>query len=201
MKPGTFGKSPAARRLAAIINELSDPKERGKATRRVTSTLHTFARGLKFIEAIPDVRVKKTLLTLWGDKFRAGILNSKSAFLQASPMIRSHTACVMAGMVSAIRETLDQPPKGSKATTDYETICFIVNGQAIALTIQTDAPLRESRDRALTLTQNTGRRPEDWDIRNSEGVLLSPDSTLAELPDSRESLFLVLKVGVGGGQP
>ena len=55
--------------------------------------------------------------------------------------------------------------------------------------------------RALEQTGNAGQPPDNWELRDAAGALLSLDQKIADFsfpPDVR--LFLNLKAGVGGAE-
>jgi hypothetical protein len=80
------------------------------------------------------------------------------------------------------------------------TLVFIINGQDFRVEADVKARLIIAVERALLESGNTGRRdPREWEVRNSSGVLLEVDRTLAELDlKNGARLFLSLKVGAGG---
>ena len=78
-------------------------------------------------------------------------------------------------------------------------IVFIINGQDYSIESNVNAPLMAAVQRALTESDNTGRPPEEWEVRDASGVLLEKNRTpkdLGLLEGVR--LFLSLRVGAGG---
>jgi hypothetical protein len=81
------------------------------------------------------------------------------------------------------------------------SLVFIINGEDVWVKTNFHAPLHAARAKALAESHNTGRPPEEWEIRSEAGVLLDPATTpeALQLKDSTR-LFLTLKVGAGGGR-
>jgi len=78
---------------------------------------------------------------------------------------------------------------------------FIINGEDAWVKTNPHAPLRAARAKALEESGNTGRPPDEWEIRNEAGVLLDPDATPESLDLKQNTrLFLTLKVGAGGSR-
>ena len=78
-------------------------------------------------------------------------------------------------------------------------IIFIINGQDYSIESNVNAPLMAAVQLALTESDNTGRPPEEWEVRDASGVLLEKNRTpkdLGLLEGVR--LFLSLRVGAGG---
>jgi hypothetical protein len=69
------------------------------------------------------------------------------------------------------------------------------------VTISTDADnaLSVPRAEALQVSHNTGRPPEEWEIRNEQGIMLDPGRSAASYQlGNGAHLFLTLQVGWGG---
>ena len=78
-------------------------------------------------------------------------------------------------------------------------IIFIVNGVDVPVEVNLNAPIKTGRNKALALSNNTGRPPEEWEIHNDAGQPLDPEAKAGELGlKERDRLFLNLKVGAGG---
>lgn len=78
-------------------------------------------------------------------------------------------------------------------------IVFVVNGQDVPVETNVNAPLRVAIHRALELSGNTGRDPDEWETRNVSGVLLEPTRKVEELGlVDGTRLFVNLRVGAGG---
>ena len=78
-------------------------------------------------------------------------------------------------------------------------LVFIINGQDYPIEANVHAPLIEAVQRALAESNNTGRPPDEWEVRNASGVLLETNRTLKDLGlDDGARLFLSLRVGAGG---
>lgn len=79
------------------------------------------------------------------------------------------------------------------------TIVFVVNGEDVTVTANSHEPLGAARNKALAVSKNTGRPPEEWEIRNAEGTPLDPGQKIMLFGfGPRVRLFLTLKVGAGG---
>jgi hypothetical protein len=80
------------------------------------------------------------------------------------------------------------------------TLIFIINGEHFRVETNIEARLIIAVERALLLSGNTGRRdPREWEVRDSNGVLLEVDPTIKDLGlKDGARLFLSLRVGAGG---
>jgi len=54
-------------------------------------------------------------------------------------------------------------------------VVFIIGGDDTLVRVSTDESLRAAKERALIDTRNTGRPPDEWEVRDSGGVLLDQD--------------------------
>lgn len=78
-------------------------------------------------------------------------------------------------------------------------LTFIINGQDFVIEANIHAPLKAAVQHALAESGNTGRDPDEWEVRDVSGVLLEKDRTLKDLGlHSGARLFLSLQVGAGG---
>jgi hypothetical protein len=78
-------------------------------------------------------------------------------------------------------------------------IIFIINGQDFSVETNINAPLISAVERALQESGNTGRPASEWELRDSNGVLLEQHRTPKELGlKNGARLFLSLRVGAGG---
>lgn len=79
------------------------------------------------------------------------------------------------------------------------SLVFIINGQDFPIEVNARAPLISAVQRALGETGNTGRPPEEWEVRDAGGVLLEKHRTPGDLGlRDGARLFLSLRVGAGG---
>jgi hypothetical protein len=79
------------------------------------------------------------------------------------------------------------------------SIEVVVNGQATTVEANRNAPLHTIIPKALEQTGNAGQPPENWELRDAGGGLLSPDQKIESFNfPSDVKLFLNLKAGVGG---
>jgi len=78
-------------------------------------------------------------------------------------------------------------------------LTIVVNGTPAQVEANVNAPLRTVIARALAQTQNTGRPPEDWELRDAQGILLDITKKVGEFnfPEGT-TLFLNLTAGVAG---
>lgn len=78
-------------------------------------------------------------------------------------------------------------------------IIFIINGENFPVDVRDDATLGLAVERALKESGNTGRPPDEWEVRDSNGVLLEMGRTIERLGlKNGARLFLSLRVGAGG---
>ena len=86
-------------------------------------------------------------------------------------------------------------PQGSQQIQ----LIFIINGANFSLDTNVNAPLKEAVARALAESGNTGRPPSEWQVRDTNGVLLEIDRKIADFNFANGTrLFLNLAVGAGG---
>jgi len=78
-------------------------------------------------------------------------------------------------------------------------LIFIINGEGVPVSCNTDDYIGTARNLALSESHNTGRPPNEWEIRNEKGYLLDPELTIDDHGlKNGDKLFLTLQVGVGG---
>lgn len=78
-------------------------------------------------------------------------------------------------------------------------LIFIINGQDYPIEVNINAVLMEAVKRALAESNNTGREPEEWEVRDASGVLLETNRTPKDLGlHEGTRLFLSLRIGAGG---
>jgi hypothetical protein len=86
----------------------------------------------------------------------------------------------------------------AKESTFIDLI-FVVNGEDTPVRFNVKEPLHAARNKALADSGNTGRPPNEWEVRNEAGVLLEANAKLESLGlQSGTRLFLSLGVGGGG---
>jgi hypothetical protein len=96
--------------------------------------------------------------------------------------------------VITARKEFEVPAKGQKIV-----LIFIINGVDYRIEANVEAPLAVAVERALAESRNTGRPLDEWEVRNSSGVLLEKDRTIEDLGlKDGARLFLTLRVGAGG---
>lgn len=78
-------------------------------------------------------------------------------------------------------------------------LTFIINGANFSLETNVNAPLKEAVARALAESGNTGRPASEWQVRDTNGVLLEIDRKIEDFHFVNGTrLFLTLAVGAGG---
>lgn len=78
-------------------------------------------------------------------------------------------------------------------------LIFIINGANFNVETNVNAPLSEAVGRALSGSGNTGRPVSEWQVRDSNGMLLQTDLKIEDFRfSSGTRLFLSLAVGAGG---
>jgi hypothetical protein len=96
----------------------------------------------------------------------------------------------------------DQPSTDPEPAEDEVLLVFIINGQDVPVRMDPDAMVETVKAKALTDSGNTGRPPEDWELRDINGVRIEKVKdgyTLGEMNWVEGTrLFLSLKVGAGG---
>ena len=76
---------------------------------------------------------------------------------------------------------------------------IVVNGTPVEVEQNANSSLKTVIEKALKETGNIGQPPENWELRDEQGVLLDPDRKIASYGFAgRVTLFLSLKAGVGG---
>jgi len=82
------------------------------------------------------------------------------------------------------------------------TLVFIINGEDVSVDTSVNAALISAVERALSKSGNTGRRdPQEWELRDSSGVLLDSRRSVKELGlVNGARLFLSLRVAAGGAE-
>ena len=79
------------------------------------------------------------------------------------------------------------------------SLIFIINGEPLPVETNANAPLRAAVAKALSESGNTGRPPDEWEVRDSGGVLLDKNRSIDDLElKNGARLFLSLRVGAGG---
>jgi hypothetical protein len=83
--------------------------------------------------------------------------------------------------------------------TNFIELIFVVNGEDVPLRLNVKEPLEAARNKALADSGNTGRPPDEWEVRTEAGLLLEPKTKLESLSlQAGTRLFLSLAVGGGG---
>ena len=78
-------------------------------------------------------------------------------------------------------------------------IVFVVNGENVPVDANVHEALRVAVQHALTASQNTGRPPDEWEVRDAKGALLDVNRKIEEFKfSSGVRLFISLRVGAGG---
>lgn len=81
------------------------------------------------------------------------------------------------------------------------TLVFIINGQNTPVGANVEVPLAVAVQHALKESGNAARGAEEWEVRDSTGVLLDQSRKIKDL-DLKDNarLFLSLRVGAGGNE-
>jgi hypothetical protein len=92
-----------------------------------------------------------------------------------------------------------QTKNAEAVARDAFSLTVVVNGTSTEVETNPNAALQSVIAKALSQTNNTGRPPDDWELKDITGIVLDPqkkprDYNLAD----NATLFLTLKAGVGG---
>jgi len=80
-----------------------------------------------------------------------------------------------------------------------DTLTVVVNGTPTEVEFNQNAPLHTIIPKALQQTGNQGQPPENWELKDLNGVLLDLDKKIGDFNFSPDvKLFLSLKAGIGG---
>jgi hypothetical protein len=83
--------------------------------------------------------------------------------------------------------------------SDKANFTIVVNGTPAEIEQNVHSPLSAVIERALSETGNVGQPPENWELRDEQGVLLEPGRKIESYGFAGAvTLFLSLKAGVGG---
>jgi hypothetical protein len=79
-------------------------------------------------------------------------------------------------------------------------LIFVINGEDQAVEdVNVNQPLAAARNHALAESKNTGRPPEEWEVRDAQGTVLPTDVKVADFNfEVGARLYLSLRVGAGG---
>ena len=78
-------------------------------------------------------------------------------------------------------------------------ITIVVNGQSTVVNAVDSEPLGSVIPEALRQTGNSGRPPEDWELRDASGNPLDPNKKIGDYNfTEKTTLFLSLKAGAAG---
>lgn len=78
-------------------------------------------------------------------------------------------------------------------------LTFIINGEETSVKVYDEVPLESAMYEVLQLTQNNGRPVNEWECRDTTGVLLEVTRTPKDLHLAEGArLFLSVRVGAGG---
>ena len=80
-----------------------------------------------------------------------------------------------------------------------KTLTFIVNGEDVLISSNSESSLASARDAALIETRNTGRPLDQWEVRKESGELLDTTRLIHSFGfEERARVFVTLRVGAGG---
>jgi len=78
-------------------------------------------------------------------------------------------------------------------------LIVVVNGQAVTVEANVNAPVKTIIPHALHESGNSGQPPENWELKDNDGNALDPNRKIEDFQfASGTTLFLSLKVGIGG---
>lgn len=77
-------------------------------------------------------------------------------------------------------------------------IIFVVNGVDTPIEANVHEPLKAARNKALEVSNNTGRPADEWQVHTEDGVLLDADKKIMEL-ELKDGVRLLLSLTVGAG--
>ncbi len=78
-------------------------------------------------------------------------------------------------------------------------IIFIIGGEEVTVPANPNAPLQAARNKALEMAEETGREPDEWEIKDDSGNVLDPTVKVKNLGlKDGAKLFLGPKVSGGG---
>lgn len=87
---------------------------------------------------------------------------------------------------------------GSESPNEVE-VTFVINGEDVTVKANPHQPIEAARNKALAESENTGRSPNEWEIRTSGGVLIPPGTKVEDLGlAAGTKLMMSLAVGSGG---
>ena len=80
-----------------------------------------------------------------------------------------------------------------------ETITVVVGGTPTEVDANKNAPLHTLIPKALEQTGNQGQPPQNWELKDVNGVLLDVNKKIGDFNfPAGVTLFLSLKAGIGG---
>jgi uncharacterized protein DUF2604 len=90
--------------------------------------------------------------------------------------------------------------RSSKVANDNKIqLVFVINGANFPLEVNKNESLEAAVARALGESGNSGRPPSEWQVRDSNGVLLETHRHIKDFGFTNGTrLFLSLAVGAGG---
>ena len=82
-------------------------------------------------------------------------------------------------------------------------LTFVVNGEEVPLEVPLSEPLHAVVAKALAVSNNTGRPPDEWELRYESGEIISDRSKPVGEYGFKDGahLYLTLRVGAGGDAP
>jgi hypothetical protein len=79
------------------------------------------------------------------------------------------------------------------------TLIFIIGGIEVSVEANLNSPLQAARNKALEQAKETGREPDQWEIKDASGKVLDPKMKVKDLGlEDGVKLFLGPKVSGGG---
>lgn len=100
-------------------------------------------------------------------------------------------------------ETASAVPKFSTPTLSVfakgprQSLIFIVNGEEVNFPVTPGMLMRHARAAVLEQTGNTGRTPDEWEMRDVYGNPISPDAVATSFAHEQR-IFCTIVIGTGG---
>ncbi len=165
------------------------------------------ARGPENVKHIEEaVRRASTIIIAWGAHDTRGEHESVLWVLRSTS--RRSVWCLGLTKEGAPRHPCRLPNAtervlfGEYPTTSTRQVLALVNGEEWVSAFGQSTFLLSVRAEVLRATRNTGRPPEEWEIRDEKGQVLDEYSEVRSLQPAgpRPRIFLSLKIGSGGSQ-
>ncbi len=82
---------------------------------------------------------------------------------------------------------------------NQQMLTVVVSGTPVQVEVNVQAPLRTLIPEALRESEQAGRSPEEWELRDAQGNLFDLDRKIGSYGFATDTrLYLNLKAGIGG---